>query len=1083
MPSQPKANSVDSKSKAVPSADETEAPFFQADREPGVRTGRKKSKHASSKQNEATEAAPLSEVARDPSPFKGQPILGHIPRSFPTHRHPSSDDLLEELNTTEKVEDQHTPPQDAFVPEAPYARSPRPDQIPGLSYAVSPSAQPSYIGQGGFNTRSPPTSPPQVKARPVSYGGPPTAYGYPRMSTSPYQRPALPYGSPPALPHLPQQHFYNAQDINLGIANRPESNRSRPPGLMRFTRFPGSTLQSSEALLVGLDAHLDLLEHNGESIHLVGALSQLPGLVQDATFLTWSTGPDPFADVRPLLAVILHDSACLEPENHERPSSRLSSYEASEILPGFGTPMTSVVVYSVRQQAPVAELMRVPTSVPHHHPQGLTKSGSPKHPLTLQASGNHLIVSSGLSGEVFVFGASAEGSVPRFQCLTKLWTALQPQVQRRDSSHSRAAEADASPADQGRGQDLTARPIVALNGRWLAYCPSMATTSMSVGAVVGNTVNKLNNSMISSRGPPSRPTINCEVDSPDADTLLSKVAKGAAQGLLKGGKWLGEKGWQAWKTWSQDPSANLQPSTTQRSPIYSPQLAPAQFPPTHGESFEVSMQEPEFVSIVDLQSAIVSDSRKISEASPAFATFQPPGGCSFLSFAPNGLSMLTANRKGEVQYVWDLFQIHNPRMAFTPQESETGNFPARARQIAKFERFSPSMIVDVQWDGPLGHRFATLTQNRTVHIFDLPATALRWPPPRKGKKPRPLSAPAEKPESVQAPSTSTGFFASAMNLASSAQPMLANLRGRAPSASGGVSGIGASGMGIASATGMRSGKVVAAGFSRSLGAASDTVAHIRHAGQSKLHLRGDAVPTRMAWRKRGQRTALCVLDATGVKVYYIRKTNPRERQLETVTVFDARKAVSQKLPDDLGPRRESVAVEDQPREGERQHFSGFWKPDHLQDQKRSTITTAPLSFAEIETNPPYQPFHSDHKVRTSVYADESQMSEDQVPTVSVMFQAPSPARWVFGGPIRTKHINVTSQTEPHSSQQDQVMYRETAMVPGEGDEGREQIVSTTRRRKPKKLPEQAGGDATNEENGEGVFEDEPEVLDFDQDRV
>ena len=80
--------------------------------------------------------------------------------------------------------------------------------------------------------------------------------------------------------------------------------------------------------------------------------------------------------------------------------------------------------------------------------------------------------------------------------------------------------------------------------------------------------------------------------------------------------------------------------------------------------------------------------------------------------------------------------------------------------------------------------------------------------------------------------------------------MLANLRGRAPSASGGVSGVGASGLGLASATGLRSGKVVAAGLSKSLGAASDTVAHIRHAGQSKLHLKIDALPGRMSWRQQ-----------------------------------------------------------------------------------------------------------------------------------------------------------------------------------------------------------------------------------------
>jgi hypothetical protein len=1078
MPSQPKASNVNSRSKAFSAADDADTPFFPPDPEPGVKTGRKKNKNGTSKQTDATEISSLSDVARDPSPLRSQSILGQIPRSFPNPRRPSNDDLLEELNATEKVEDQHTPPQEPFIPEPTFGRSPRTELIPGLSYATSPQTQPSYVGKGGFNARSPPISPPQAKARPVSYGGPPSTYGYPRTSTSPYQHSILPYGSPPALPHLPQQHFYNAQDINLGIPSRPESNKSRPRTFTKFARFPGSTLQSPEALLVGYEAHLDILEYNGENTRHVGSLTHLSGVVQDAVFLTTNSDCDLFANSRPLIALILHNSASIEPESHDRPSSRLSSHEAGGVPSNTtegGVPITTVVVYSLQTQEPVVELLRVKANAPQYYEHG--NSGLSKHSLTLQASGNHLVVSSGVSGESFIFGTSSEEATPKFQCLTKLWTTLQPQIQRRDSSHSRTPEIDASPADHAQGQELATRPILAINGRWLSYCPVLTSSNTSVGAVVGSSVTKINTSAISSRSPPSRPTVNCEVDSPDADTLLSKVARGAAQGLLRGGKWLGEKSWQAWKNWNQDSSLTQQPQNLQRSPIYSPQLAPAQFPPTHGESFQTSVQEPELVSVIDL----ADGSKNGSESSTAFATFQPPGGCSFLSFAPNGLSLLTANRKGEVQYVWDLVQIRYPRMALSLSEDETGNFPIRVRQIAKFERFSPSMSIDVQWDGPMGYRFATLTQNRTVHIFDLPASAMRWPPASKAKKPRPVSAPAQNPEPAQAPPAPTGFFASAMNFASSAQPMLANLRGRAPSVSGGVSGIGASGMGIASATGMRSGKVVAAGFSKSLGAASDTVAHIRHAGQSKLHLRGEAMPSRMIWRKQGGRTVLCILDTSAIRTYYVRKTNPRERQQETVTVFDARKAVSQKIPENLVPRMEQLRIDDQPIENEIQQPGGFWKPPIPSDQKSGASTTAPLSFAEIETNHPYLPFHSDHKVSMSVYTDEPHLSEDQISNVSVIFQprsqqkqASSSAQWVFGGSICTTEPHLKSQAESISSQPAQVLSR--GLTEEAGHEIPRRVVRKSKKPKAKGHTP-ASGDATHEEEQEEVFAAEPDMLD------
>ena len=92
--------------------------------------------------------------------------------------------------------------------------------------------------------------------------------------------------------------------------------------------------------------------------------------------------------------------------------------------------------------------------------------------------------------------------------------------------------------------------------------------------------------------------------------------------------------------------------------------------------------------------------KKTSDNTSILATFEPPGGCSFLSFAPNGLSLLTASRKGDVQYIWDLFQIRHPRTTIVPYETGAGNFAARVRQLAKYERFSPSLIVDVRWEGP-----------------------------------------------------------------------------------------------------------------------------------------------------------------------------------------------------------------------------------------------------------------------------------------------------------------------------------------------------------------------------------------------
>ena len=1086
MPSKHKSNIANSDQEASAPTEQPRADSPATEQDSGTRVGRKKSKNAATKRPESTDKAFEAEIARDPSTFnKSHSTLGHAPSSFPPLQPTVNEDVLEELNAAEKVSGEHTPPQDNFVPSSSYGRSPPSELIPGLSYAPSSPARYSSIGKGGFNARSPPISPPQAKARPVSYGGRPSSnYGYPRLSTSPYGQTMQPYGSPPALPHLPQQHFYNAQDINLRGGARPQSARAEPPSLLKFAKFPGRHSSNSEAVFVGHASHLDILSYVSDKLTHIGSLAQLPGIVHDAIFLTWSSGSDPLRELRPLVALALHDAASIELGAEED--------SVSEQSPAGPTFMLSAVVYSLRTQEPVAELVRAPMSELEYPSSGLSDAHA-RDRLSLTASGDHLLVSSATSGEVFVFGIKQEESGSSFECLAKLWTSRQPRMQRRDSSHGRSGPAAMSPADLERVEPEVLRPIVSLDGRWLAYCPA-TTSQSSVGASLGDSVAVSNPITIASSSAPTRPSVNCEVDSPDADTLFGKVARGAAQSIARGSKWLGEMGMQAWRNWNTESLANPPPpppAFTHRS-LVSPQLVPSQFPPTHGDPIDPS-SEPELVSIVDLKALKRGDGKKSPESPSVLATFHPPAGCSFVSFAPNGLSLLTASRKGDVQYIWDLFQIRHSRTTIVPRETPTGNFPARVRQLAKYERFSPSLIVDVQWESPIGNRFATLTQNCTVHMFDLPSSALRWPPPRKFKKPRTVSAPTEKPDTAQQPTSPLGFLASARNLATKTQPMLASWRGRTPSVSGGVSGIGSSGVGLASATGLKGGKVVAAGFSKSLGAATDTVAHIRHAGQSKLYLKVDAAAGRLVWRGLESRTILCVLDATGVKNYYVRKTNPRERQLETVSVFDARKAVAHKLPNSLGQSLEHPSIQDAAApENNKESKRGFWRPDPIQSAA-SGATAAPLSYAEFETNAPYQPFHSDHRVTMSVYSGPSHMEDSQLPTVSTIFQSQTqqamstaPYRWIFGEDIPTTKLSITPPPQrSRQAPQESVVYRETtvAHAEGGGDDDTEQIISTTRRRKTKTRPDDPDDTQDAVEQEDDFFEDDLEVLDFAADRV
>jgi hypothetical protein len=549
---------------------------------------------------------------------------------------------------------------------------------------------------------------------------------------------------------------------------------------------------------------------------------------------------------------------------------------------------------------------------------------------------------------------------------------------------------------------------------------------------------------------------------------LSKVAKGFAQEAVRGAKWISEKGMQTWQNyWKKDTGSPGQPALPSSSPpAYSPHLALTQFPPTHGIEQQGISREPELVSILDLKLLQENQGRKGVELSPVI-TFQPPGGCSFLSFTPTGLGLLTASRKGDVQYIWDLMQMKYTHGSPTSTSVES----SRVRQIARYERLSPSTIVDIAWDGPTGYRFALLTKNRTIHIFDLPQTAFRWPPPAV-KKTRPTSAPID-PSQVKIehdPAPSGGFLASAISLAGRTQPMLASLRGRAPSINGGLAGAAPMGIGFASTTSIKSGgRAVAAGLSKSLGAASETVTSIRHANQSRLHLRIPARPGMFCWLRRDGKSILSILDENNVKNYYVRMTKPREnRQMDTVSVFDARKAVATKLPKagelTTGRTSKDFPAESEDKSNERPALVGFWKPRLNRDV--GSRTPHPLASAEIETNAPYQPFHSDRRVRISLNSGQAASIIDFQPSIHQgrRTSPQSSDRWIFGDDISFSTQSIIKPSL-QSADGSNTIYRQTTIVPGHTssdmpptqsfDDDIAQVFSSTKKKKGKKNRAQA----------------------------
>jgi hypothetical protein len=164
---------------------------------------------------------------------------------------------------------------------------------------------------------------------------------------------------------------------------------------------------------------------------------------------------------------------------------------------------------------------------------------------------------------------------------------------------------------------------------------------------------------------------------------------------------------------------------------------------------------------------------------------------------------------------------------------------------------------------------------------------------------------------------------------------------------------------------------------------------------------------------------------------------------------------------------------------------GDWFPRALPSRKAIVPSLAPLSFSEIETNPPYQPFYTDKRVTRFVYSTQSpevhNSSSEYQPSLpglvsDLHYEDSSP--WLFGESIEATRIS-TPVTQAYDSGEDDITAVaariENKLVLRDGEEEVEQVVVTTRRRRIKK----EGIDA----DEEGFFEDDCEVLDFAEDRV
>lgn len=543
-----------------------------------------------------------------------------------------------------------------------------------------------------------------------------------------------------------------------------------------------------------------------------------------------------------------------------------------------------------------------------------------------------------------------------------------------------------------------------------------------------------------------------------------------------------------------------------------------------------SGNDPIYVSILDLGKFPSSVDFQVMQSSgyqqcTPFATFQPPLGASYLSFAPGGLALLTVSGKGDVYSVWDLMRVaHKPAsynqgysgLSTVGPSSSVGsalNMSAsrHVRLIARFTRMTVARTVDVTWSFPRGEKLAVVTDRGTVHFYDLPNNAYQWPPYRK---PPPSSASTNGPpvfNSQPAAGVVHAVQGAVSLLGSSTQPLLTAARRRRPSNS-------ATTVKLPSPTG---GIFVNYGNSRArestsegAGSSGGSKGSYLPIGVSKVSLPGNPniVAPGLVKFFVGKDKGKVAMMGGGLLCIYQKTTGSlggsKKRRsmanggilLESGVAYDL-----PGLPDNLPTIKRDYSDGDQLIELDKV-VSGYWngKTHHsaglsdVQSRKRDEQQRCikhPLSFAEIETAPAYPTFHTDRRVTLMVFSDISppvtsssmllqqtqMLAPSQFDIVREDAQTDKNAKWVFGFPIKTEKLNLGGgkgdvEFLDGGALEDvadaiESRLKLSAHFTKDGEEGGRVVVKTRR----KKRGKSAGIDCIDDE--EGFFEEDC-VLDF-----
>lgn len=834
--------------------------------------------------------------------------------------------------------------------------------------------------------------------------------------TSPVPRKS--FVEPVNPPHMKQNHYFAVPGLEFGRgATKPEKGGKQAGSehyCCCFDSFgnagdAASAARAKDALIVGWEGGLEVYRVLADKMEIVGRLEGLRGGVVGAKILPWSKLSGGSSAVLPLVALVIHGPMDGQARSTARDDDDDQLSDGEEPTKHY---QTTVEVFSLQTQKHVSTLYKsLPVALPEAKLGLFATVPEPVGDLRLDAKGSFLTISSGKSGEIFVFAQRREGAnASNFRCIGKYWTSLQSRF---DVQAKPTASTEHVPGSDVAEPQTT--PLLSLSGRWLAFVPPSSSSKISVQGTFALSEGYQQPPGVGSHLAPPQPLVSCDIVGLNSEGVLAKYSRQAAQEFLKASRRGIEMGMAGWREFTQpSPPSRTSQRTEGGEEVFPPTNAP-------GDDTRRATKEPAVVAIMDLERLLDAEESHAKHLPPPLASFALDDGCNYLSLSADGLRLLTTSRKGEVSYIWDLrYAAHG-----SYQKRDVGNgdtvMGPHVTRVQRIVRNSHAVVLDTAWARD-GNFVAILTAHGTVHLHEISARAQESQ--RRRCKSTVTATPVDKADATVSlstglsPPSSNGFLGGIRSGWQTMSTQVSAMRAPNPApesrAAFGIPTTFAGFREVTNAGAAASGRAIARGLSQGYSAARIGAADVWHADDNKIKHKdppNNVAARTVRWLRTRSGMSIAVTCGGKVFLYPIQRVTRQRGE----TTFSGLKAETKGRREfGLPPIATTSAAAQSTRTNScaQQGPHGFWglrAPAFTQhnnlDANSKKLQDSESEKAHYETNPPFCPLYIDRRVSMLGFnspphnydggVHDLAVSEFQIKGHGLDDEQP----WVFGEPL------------------------------------------------------------------------------------